>query len=167
MHLLVILQFLLALIIKDHQVVLGRKTIEILIPSKPFICHLMQWNHCLLISNLSAQLDDLHFITEQYKFCFSIVEFFSVITKTGLSVTDIVAMQMGLLINATISILSLKLMSTKGTLLTELMTRFSELMVLLTIPEKELQLLAKGIFRNSLYICFLGWVRSIEEILFE
>jgi hypothetical protein len=78
--------------------------------------------------------------------------------STGLSMTDVMGLEATLLINGAVSMVMLKILSMKTTLLTDLMFRLSQLNSLLKIEGIKIQNIANGIIKKSIWVFCLGFV---------
>ena len=82
--------------------------------------------------------------------------FFEILDQSGLSLTDTIGFEGGILINGFASVISLQLMSGKSHQLTELVGRFSSLMHELEVTGVENEKLASGIKKWTLFLFVLG-----------
>ena len=89
---------------------------------------------------------------------FSFWKFVQAMESTGLSMTDVMGLEATLLINGAVSMVMLKILSMKTTLLTDLMFRLSQLNSLLKIEGIKIQNIANGIIKKSIWVFCLGFV---------
>jgi hypothetical protein len=84
--------------------------------------------------------------------------FFDALVISGLALTDIIGLEALLLSNGLMSMTTLKILSSKATHLTHLMSKMAQLNLSLTVDAIKMQKLAKGIIRKSIYVFTLGFV---------
>ena len=76
---------------------------------------------------------------------------------SGLSLTDTIGLQIGLILNGAFSFFSLKIMSMKGPQLTELFSNQTNLLNLLRIKQKQIDEIASGIIINAAFVLTFGY----------
>ena len=76
--------------------------------------------------------------------------------QSRLSLTDILGLETGLILNGAIFLLSLKIMSTKGPQLTKLFSKQTNLLNVLRVKQKHIDKIASGIIRTAAFAFTFG-----------
>ena len=76
--------------------------------------------------------------------------------QSRLSLTDILGLETGLILNGAVFLLSLKIMSTKGPQLTKLFSKQTNILNLLRVKQKHIDTIASQIIRMAAFAFSFG-----------